>query len=444
MQHNTHATLVAYALQNVTTVDFKPTLAPLDNLLNWSGKKHLDNVPLWDRKLLKDVYFQLQGLRPYYSFPKVNEDRYMINGTLKQVNISAREINTSRLPKAAQNWKICIYATHMAMGAVMTPSAQVGGQPQRWFLRGLDLHSPVGIKISQPDIYYGLEDYRYAIHPNKLKIAGISGDEVRSASKALTQGGGIAIRSLLRKLLFSIYFKDEKIFFSVNINDSSRMLMHRNIVERITKLTPYLSLDSEPYLVISNEQLYWIQDAYTLSNWYPYSNRMKARFGYDNEDQAISFNYLRNSVKIIINAYNGKTHFYTADPDDPIIKTYSRAYPGFFKSLADLPAGLNQHLRYPRDMFDLQMQIYNIYHQLDPDLFYQQAETWEFPELDSKHLKPYYLTTELPDCNNKQRFVLLSLMTPINLDNLMLLQEQIHWVPIHAMQVISPQLPFIK
>lgn len=418
MRQNTEATLAAYALENVKTVDFEPTLAPLDNLLSWEGKKNLDNVPLWDRGLLKDVYFQLQGLRPYYSFPKVSEDRYLINDTLKQVNISAREINTSLLPQAAQNWEnMHLRYTH-GYGAVMTPAAQIGGQPQQWFLRDLDLHSPVGIKIKQPDIFYGMEDYSYAIAPNKLEIAGISRQVIDSTDNTSADRGGISISSLFHKLLFSIYFRDEKIFFSVNFSDDSRMMIRRNIIKRIEKLTPYLSLDSEPYLVISDGNLYWIQDAYTLSNWYPISRRSIARFRTNGQEEAISFNYIRNSVKIIINAYNGKTHFYIADPDDPIVKAYDRAYPGFFKSLTELSPGLKNHLRYPRDMFYQQMLIYKNYHQVNPELFYQQAETWEFPELESKQLKPYYLTTELPDCNNKQRFVLLTLMTPVNRDNL--------------------------
>ena len=300
----------------------------------------------------------------------------------------------------------------------MTPAAQIGGQPQRWFLRDLNLQSSVGIKINKPDIFYGLEEYPYAIVPNRLKIIGITGSEVRSDSKMITKSGGIPIRSLFHKLLFSIYFKDPKIFLSVNISEISRMMMRRNIIDRIEKLTPYLSLDSHPYLVITDGNLYWIQDAYTTSNEYPISRRSIARFRTNGKEEEISFNYIRNSVKIVVNTFNGKTDFYIADKDDPIVTAYDRAYPGFFKSLAELPSGLNKHLRYPRDMFYQQMQIYKTYHQIDPELFYQQAETWAFPELGTKQLKPYYLTTALPDCNNKDRFVQLSLMTPVNRDNL--------------------------
>lgn len=418
MYHNTKATLDAYALDKVHTFEFKPTLNPLNDLLSWEGRQHLDNVPLWDRQLLKDVYYQLQGLRPYYSFPAVNEDRYTINNRLKQVNISARELNPALLPEPAKNWEnLHLRYTH-GYGAVMTPAAQNGGQIQRWFLRGLNLDSSVGIKLKQPEIFYGLEDYRYAIVPNDLKIAGISGIDQTLQDNRMESGGGIAIKSILRKLLLAIYFQDKNIFFSVNITERSRLMMARNIIQRIEKLTPYLTLDSDPYPVISQENLYWIQDAYTLSNWYPYSKRNNANFTKQGQNVNQSFNYFRNAVKIVVDAFNGKTWFYIADEQDPVIKTYQTAYPGVFKPLAEMPNHLQKHLRYPRDMFNEQMEVYKYYHQIDPVLFYQQSETWDFPKLGSKKLPPYYLTTELPDCENKPRFVQIALMTPVNRDNL--------------------------
>lgn len=417
MRNNITATLHAFALDKVKTVELVPTLAPLDDLMNWEGKKHLDNVPLWDRELLKDVYFQLQGLRPYYNFPSVDEDRYWINDVLKQVNLSARELNTGRLPKEAQNWEnMHLRYTH-GFGAVMTPAAQAGGQPQQWFLRDLDLYSPVGIRIKKPDIYYGLEDYPYAIVPNKLSVVGIAGSQV-DAGTPYSGKGGIPIRSLFRKMLLAFYFRDEKIFFSVNINDDSHLRFRRNIIDRVDKLAPYLALDSDPYLVAVDENFYWIQDAYTISNWYPVSKRSVGWVRTHAQGHDKSFNYIRNSVKIVINAYDGDTDFYIADPDDPIIQAYQRAYPGVFKPLAQLPPGLDKHLRYPRDIYYYQMDIYKRYHQVKPELFYEQAETWEFPKLEGKEFKPYYLTTELQGCAGVDRFIQLSLLTPIGRDNL--------------------------
>ncbi len=416
MRYNITATLHAYALDKVKTVEFVPTLAPLDDLLNWEGKKYLDNVPLWDRELLKDVYFQLQGLRPYYNFPSVDEDRYLMNNVLKQVNLSARELNIEKLPQEAQNWENKHLRYTHGYGAVMSPAAQPGGQPFQWFLRGLDLYSPVGIKIKKPDIYYGLEDYPYAIVPNKLEVVGIAGSQ--AATGSYSGKGGIPVRSLFRKMLLAFYFRDEKIFFSVNITDVSRLRFRRNITDRIDILTPYLTLDSDPYLVAVDDSFYWIQDAYTISNWYPVSKRSVAWLRKNAKENDESFNYIRNSVKIVINAYDGTTHFYIADPDDPIIQAYDRAYPGFFKRLEELPPGLDKHLRYPRDIYYYQMDIYKRYHQVKPELFYEQAETWEFPELEGEELKPYYLTTELQGCAGIDRFIQLSLLTPIARDNL--------------------------
>ena len=417
MQNNIKATLDAYALDNVKTEEFVPTLAPLDDLLNWEGKKHLDNVPLWDRELLKDVYFQLQGLRPYYNFLTVDEDRYKVDGVLKQVNLSAREINTKRLPSEAQNWEnIHLRYTH-GFGAVMTPAAQTGGEPQNWYLRGLDLVSRVGFNVKKPDIYYGIESSKYAIIPNKLDVVGLAssrkGDVVQYPQK-----GGIPVKSLFKKMLLAFYFNEEKVFFSTNLYKTSKLRFRRNINDRITHLTPFLNLDNDPYLVVTEESFYWIQDAYTTSNWYPVSTRSHALFRSDGVEESKSFNYIRNSVKIVINAYNGTTDFYISDPKDPIIQAYNKAYPGVFKPIAQIPPGLKEHLRYPRDMFYQQMKIYRRYHQVEPELFYQQAETWEFPDLNSEQLKPYYLTTELQGCAEMNEFVLLSLMTPVGRDNL--------------------------
>ena len=417
MQNNIKATLDAYGLVDVNTIEFVPTLAPLDDLLNWEGKKHLNNVPLWDRGLLKDVYFQLQGLRPYYNFLTVDEDRYLIDDVLKQVNLSAREINTKRLPLEAQNWEnIHLRYTH-GYGAVMTPAAQTGGQPQQWYLRDLDLLSKVGFKVKHPDIYYGMENSKYAIVPNKLKIIGIASGSKGNVTQ-YPQKGGIPIKSLFKKMLLAFYFNEEKIFFSSNLYTSSKLRFRRNVNERITHLAPFLNLDSDPYLVVTEDGFYWIQDAYTTSDWYPVSKRSKALFRSNGIEKSESFNYIRNSVKIVINAYNGTTDFFISDPNDPIIKAYNRAYPNVFKSLTQLPNGLKNHLRYPRDMFYQQMKIYRRYHQVKPELFYQQAETWEFPELESEQLKPYYLTTELQGCSELSNFVLLSLMTPVARDNL--------------------------
>lgn len=418
MEHNIQATLHAYGLDDVETIDFAVTLTPEADLAKWATAEHLQNIPVWDRRLLDDVYQQLQGIRPYYHFASVDEDRYLINGRKVQVNIAAREMNIVKLPKEARSWENQYLRYTHGYGAVITPAAQAGGKPIEWYLRDLNLHSDVGMKVEIPDIYYGLENLERVIAPNELTIVGLSGSSTEPLKNYVGKGG-VPIPSLFRKVLFSFYFKDEKIFFSTNINTDSKILFHRNIKQRISYLAPYLSLDSDPYLVLTPKGFFWIQDAYTLSDWYPVSKDSKHQFDINLQDvQEKHFNYIRNAVKVVVDAYNGSTHFYIADPSDPIIQAYNRAYPGVFRELKEIPVELQSHLRYPRDLLYIQMQVYAKYHQTEPELFYQQAETWNFPKAGGKEIKPYFLTTELEGCPDMDKFVLIEPMTPIGRDNL--------------------------
>jgi uncharacterized membrane protein (UPF0182 family) len=233
-------------------------------------------------------------------------------------------------------------------------------------------------------------------------------------ARAFTGEGGIPIPSLFRKALFSIFLKDEKIFFSTNITRQSKLKIRRNITERISTLTPFLHLDKDPYLVLAKDRLYWIQDAFTLSNQYPISKSADDDFLEGHQQ----FNYIRNSVKVVVDAYNGDVDFYIADPSDAIIQAYSRAYPRLLKPLDEMPVELRKHLRYPRDLYYLQMKIYARYHQRDPALFYEQAETWSRSNVRGKPVMPYYQTMDFGNCNNKEEFVMIDPMTPINRENL--------------------------
>ncbi|MGR9072349.1 MAG: UPF0182 family protein, partial [Gammaproteobacteria bacterium] len=413
MENNIEATLAAYDLKKINLIDFSVKLDPTEDIKNWGSKQRFANIPLWDREYLIDVYKQLQGIRPYYTFLSVDEDRYFLQGHLRQVNLSAREMNISRLPEESRTWEnIHLRYTH-GYGAVVTPTAQAANEPIKWYLRDLNLFSDIGFMIAKPDIYYGQENYDYAIVPNKLNVVGLSGEDVALDSDYRGLGG-VPIQSFFRKLLFTFYFKDEKIFFSLGVSRQSKIRFRRNIVERINTLAPYLHLDNDPYLVITNDRLFWIQDAYTLSDRYPVSQLTVDEFA--GKDRR--FNYIRNSVKIVVDAYNGKTSFYISDPTDAIAKAYSLAYPGVFKDLNEMPEELRKHLRFPRDIYYQQMKIYAKYHQTQPELFYQQAETWEFAMVGEKRVKPYYLTTDFGACKGKEEFVLINPMTPINRDNL--------------------------
>jgi len=413
IQHNIDATLAAYDLRNIKTVDMTIKLDAAKDIETWSTQKHFENIPVWDREYIIDSYKQLQEIRPYYKILSVDEDRYFILDHTRQVNLAAREVNISKLPPEAQNWENTHLRYTHGYGAVVTPAAQDADNPLIWYLRDLNMHSDVGFNVKHPDIYYGQEKFPYAIVPNKLNIVGIA-----SSDPGITQNyqgeGGIPIPSLFRKALFAFYFKDEKIFFSTNISTDSRVKMRRNIADRINTLTPFLHLDKDPYLVITQDRFYWIQDAYTLSNRYPVSKPADDDFLEGKQN----FNYIRNSVKIIVDAFDGDVDFYISDPSDAIIQAYSNAYPGLFKNLQEMPDELKRHLRYPRDLYYLQMKVFAKYHQQTPELFYEQAETWQFANVRGEPVMPYYQTMDFGNCNDMEEFVSINPMTPINRSNL--------------------------
>ena len=413
MQNNIDATLDAYDLNNIKTIDFSVKLDATKDIEKWSTKKHFENIPVWDREYLTDGYMQLQGIRPYYRFMEVDEDRYFLNDHYQQVNLAAREMNIKKLPSEAQNWENTHLRYTHGYGAVITPAAQDAAKPIIWYLRDLNMFSTMGFNVKYPDIYYGQERYKYAIVPNKLKVIDLAGTDP-SLDSSYKGKAGVPIPSYFRKALFAFYFKDEKIFFSSNISQKSKVLMRRNIIKRINTLTPFLHLDKDPYLVVNKNRFYWVQDAYTLSNHYPVSKPAADDF----LDGQHKFNYIRNSVKITVDAYSGAVKYYISNLSDPIIKAYSRAYPGVFKKLESMPKDIKQHLRYPRDLFYLQMKVFAKYHQTTPELFYEQAETWQFATVNKKPVLPYFITMDFNNCNDREEFVMINPMTPIHRDNL--------------------------
>jgi uncharacterized protein len=417
IQQNIDATWDAYDLKNIKTVDLSVNLNAAEDITTWSSQKRFENIPVWDREHLISSYKQLQEIRPYYQFINVDEDRYPILDHTRQVNIAAREINTTKLPDEAQNWEnLHLRYTH-GYGAVMTSAAQDADKPLVWYLRDLNMTSTAGLQVKYPDIYYGEGSYDYAIVPNKLKIVDISGSNPSAdpgVSNEYHGEGGIPINSLFRKALLAIFLKEEKIFFSTNIGNDSKVKINRNIMDRIKKLTPFLHLDNDPYLVADKDRFYWIQDAYTLSDKYPVSRLHEFDFPKDKQN----FNYIRNAVKIIVDAYDGDMDFYISDPSDAIIQAYDSAYPGLFKPLKEMPEELRQHLRYPRDLYQMQMNVFAKYHQKTPEAFYEQGETWQFATVRDNPVMPYYQTMDFGNCNDKEEFVLINPMTPVNRDNL--------------------------
>ena len=408
---NIQATLDAFNLTQVDVRDFDYHRFPLGQDVS-QVKNVLRNIPVWDAETLDSVFKQLQELRTYYTFPQVSVGRYTVADNYQQVFLASREINYDNLPAGAKNW-INEHMTYThGFGMVMTPASQVSGDPMTWFIHDIPPESQYGLPIGQPRIYYGLEKYPYAIAPNSAGEM----DYPRGGSnvKADYNGeGGIPVSSLLRKILFSYYFRDRNIFFSTKYNADSKILLRRNIIDRIRHIAPYLMLDNTPYTAVTPEGIYWIVDAYTTSNRYPAATSYAAA----NK----SFNYIRNTVKIVVDAYSGKVDFYIFDSSDPIIRAYQRIYPELFKDKAQMPAALKQHVRYPKDLFDIQMTMYAKYHQTDPEVFYQQEDLWTFAEtLETEHtvaIKPYYLTLDLIQ-PGRLDFLLLLPMFPKGRDNL--------------------------
>ncbi|MCX7822220.1 MAG: UPF0182 family protein [Syntrophobacterales bacterium] len=406
IERSIRATLQAYNLQDVEIREYHPEEG---EILKKSEelKNVLRNIPVWDRELLHDVYKQLQGLRPYYEFTGVDVDRYTLGSFPQQVFISARELSIDKLPESAKNWvNLHMKYTH-GHGIVMTPAIQGGEEPITWFIKDLPPRSSYGFTLSKFSIYYGQANYTYAIVPNKLGEVGYpQGETVTTENYQGT--GGIPLSSFLRKAMFAIAFKDRNIFFTTGTSKDSRMMFRRNIVEIVQKLTPYLALDKDPYVVLAKGRLFWIQDAYTFSNLYPNS-----------EPFSPNINYIRNSVKIVIDAYDGSVEYYVTDLKDPIIQTYRKAYPGFFKDISGMSEELRAHLRYPQDIFEIQMSIFTRYHQRKPESFYKQDDAWRFARVfqngAEKIIRPYYLTLNIfnPD---KAEFLLIQPFSPRGLD----------------------------
>lgn len=411
IQANIDATLDAFDLADVEERQYevKPVMQLIAEDVNL--QRSLRNIPVWDREVLEEVYEQRQGIRPYYAFPGVDVDRYTVNGIYQQVNLAAREISIRELPAAAQSWiNQWLQYTH-GYGVVMTPAAQGGDEEIEWFIRNLPLQSELPYTVAEPGVYYGMETYQPAVAPNEQGEI----DYPRQDGNAVTNykgHGGISISNIFKKGVFSLYFRDKNLFFTTKTNNKSRILIRRNIQVAIRKLAPFLLLDGDPYIVAGKDRIFWIQDAYTASNRYPYTGFYKDQH-YESEE----FNYIRNSVKIVVDAYEGDITFYLFDPKDPIIRAYSRIYPGLFTPLSEMDDEIRAHLRYPKTLFEIQMSVFRKYHQRDAELFYRQEDHWEFAAVETALQRSYYMTLNLFD-HQEHEFMLLSPMSPISRDNL--------------------------
>ena len=400
----------AYGLDKVENREFK-----VDYNLQIDKPNNQDtitNIRLWDWEPLTDTYKSLQELRPYYVFNDMDIDRYMIDGNYRQVMISARELEQENLNAEAKTWiNQKLMYTH-GYGVVTSPVNEVAqeGFPE-FFIKDIPPQFNTSLKVTRPEIYFGERTDTYVIVNTKQKEFDYpSGDtNIFSTYKGTD---GIKIGSWPRRLALSWVLKDYKMAISSEVSNNSQVLMHRNIVERTKKIVPYLTLDSDPYIVIDDKgKLYWIIDAYTMSNRYPYSQP------FDREGN----NYIRNSVKITCDAYNGDMNFYIADPSDPIIKTYNKIFPGLYQPMEAMPDSLRAHVRYPVDLYQVQAHIYQTFHMTNAYVFYNKEDPWLIPKEivnnEQKTMEPYYIIMRLPE-EEVSEYILMLPFTPKNRPNM--------------------------
>jgi uncharacterized membrane protein (UPF0182 family) len=405
-------TRLAYGLDEVEEKEF----AADQKLSLWQLRRNVQtvsNIRLWDPRPLIKTYRQLQGIRLYYDFDDVDVDRYQINGNYQQVMLSPRELKIDNLPAKAQTWvNRHLKFTHGYGACLSAVNKQTPEGLPDLIVKDIPPETKTNLKIERPEIYYGEETNDYVI----VKTREQEFDYPKGDKNIYTtyQGrGGVQISSLLRRLAFTIKYSDLKILLTEYITSDSRILFDRNIHARVRKIAPFLRYDRDPYMIISGGKLYWIQDAYTTSDLYPYSDPSGSGFN--------RFNYIRNSVKIIIDAYNGNVTYYLVDEKDPIARTYRKIYPELFRAFDQMPEDLKEHLRYPEDLFMVQAHKYAVFHMEDPQVFYNQEDLWNFPkEIYAGSEVPvaaYYIIMRLPG-ERKEEFLLMMPFTPNNKDNM--------------------------
>ena len=409
IQYNIDSTRLAFNLDKIEIRDFAE-IDPLDQNDITSNADVLNNIRLWDYRPLRATYTQLQALRPYYVFGEIDIDRYQIDGETRQVMLATRELDKTQLPSLSWvNEKLEF--TH-GYGIVMNPVDRFtsDGQPE-FFIQDLPPASTIGIEVVRPEIYYGeLSNDEVFVGSDRDEFSYPSGNENVYTSYAGT--GGVPLDNYLKRLAFAVRFGDTNVLLSDEINTQTRVQLHREIQGRIREITPFLTLDSDPYIVLTDEgNLVWLQDAFTVSDRFPYAT----------PDQATRINYIRNAAKITVDAYNGTVTYYIADDSDPIVKAYSRAFPGLFKPLSELPENLQSHLRYPEDLFNLQAQQYLRYHMTDVRVFFNQEDVWQIPqeifEGSQQPMEPYYVIMPLPG-EATSEYLLIQPFTPTGKNNM--------------------------
>ncbi len=408
--NNIALTRYGFGLDDITSAPF-PAKGKLTPEVIAANNVTIQNIRWWDPRPLLDTYRQLQEIRLYYDFRDIDVDRYVIDGSYRQIMLSARELNQSKLPADAQTWINQRFKFTHGNGIAMNPVNRFDeeGLPV-FYVKDIPPVAPPELRIDRPEIYFGEETRNYVVVGGDTKEFDYAKGQ-ENVYNVYQGRDGVSMRSVWTRALFAWYFGDIKLLISDNITSSSRILLRRLIQDRIHRIAPFLLLDHDPYLVVNDGRLIWLQDAYTVSDALPYSQR----------DRASGINYIRNAVKIAVDAYDGNPVFYVADPADSVVLTYQRIFPSLFQPMDSMPASLRSHIRYPEDLFILQANVYGTYHMKDPEVFYNKEDLWSFPKESHKGqtsiMQPYYTIMRLPG-EAREEFILMLPMVPNNRDNM--------------------------
>lgn len=418
---NIELTRQAYGLNQIQSQPF-PAEAQLNRQVLQENDATIRNVRLWDYEPLLSTYRQLQEIRLYYKFNDIDVDRYSLNGTDQQVMVSPRELDYTQVPKKAKTWiNEHLKYTH-GYGLAMSPVNRVTSQGLPEFLiKDVPPVSQPNLKIAQPRIYYGEQTNTYIFTGSSTKEFDYPLGE-DNAANVYDGTGGVPIPSLWHRLLYAYDRRSLETLFSGYFTPQSRIHYDRSIKQRVSKVAPFLQLDSDPYITLIDGKLQWIIDAYTVSDRYPYSEPIS------NIEEAggivktgNNFNYIRNSVKVLVDAYNGTMQFFVVDESDPLLQTFHKIFPNLFQASDTVPPQVKAHFRYPLDLFKIQAQMYLSYHMNNSEVFYNQEDLWRFPkQVDNgteQSIEPYYTTMRLPQ-EQGEEFVLILPFTPVNKDNM--------------------------
>ncbi len=414
LDHNIRFTLAAYGLDTAEEEIF-PVSYNLTRRDILENNATIENIRLWDWRPLKTTYEQLQLFRTYYHFNDVDVDRYFFDGTYQEVLISAREMNIDGLPQQAQTWvnRHLVY-TH-GFGAVMNPVDEVTaeGLPV-FYMKDIPPVSPY-LTLDESRIYYGEDTGNYVVTMTTTDEFDYPAGDLNVYQNYEGQGG-VALDGFAKRLIYALKLGSVEILVSGSLTDESRVLLYRSIGDRARTIAPFLSYDSDPYLVVADNRLYWILDAYTTSERFPYSEPVRVP-----SLEGTRLNYIRNSVKVVIDAYNGDISYYVINPDDPLIRTYGEMFPGLLKDFDEMPASLKSHVRYPQGLFDVQAYLYATYHMKDPRVFYNREDAWVIPDEiyrgSRQQMEPYYVIMKLPG-EASEEFILMLPFTPRNKENM--------------------------